>query len=69
MDSTIGHSNGTPYINVYTRAKKQGLLNTFDVHPVMHEYIKNQYKGREIPDYTPKDSKPKTAESGAKPKL
>jgi len=47
LRSTIGDSNGKPYENLYRVAKEQGLLNAFDVHPAMLEYIKNQYKGRE----------------------
>jgi hypothetical protein len=57
--SSIGHSNGKPYENLYTVAKNNGLLNTFDVHPAMLTYIKNQYAGREH----------EQEESSAKPKL
>jgi len=46
VNSTIGNSNGKPYENLYQHAKKHGLLNKFDVHPVMEEYIANQYKDR-----------------------
>jgi acyl-CoA oxidase len=57
--SSIGHSNGKPYENLYMVAKNNGLLNTFDVHPAMLTYIKNQYAGREH----------EQEESSAKPKL
>lgn len=42
LNSTIGHSNGKPYENLYNWAKENGSLNQFDVHPTMLEYIKAQ---------------------------
>lgn len=42
LRSDIGHSNGKPYENLLNNAKKNGMLNQFDVHPTMLEYIKNQ---------------------------
>jgi len=38
--STIGHSNGKPYENLLENAKTYGMLNKFDVHPAMLEYMK-----------------------------
>lgn len=38
--STIGHSNGKPYENLLENAKTFGMLNKFDVHPAMLEYMK-----------------------------
>lgn len=42
LKSTIGHSNGKVYENLYEAAVKFGELNKMDVHPTMMQIIKGR---------------------------
>ena len=44
--SALGNPNGKPYENMMVFAKKYAMLNTFDVHPTMLEYIAAQKEGK-----------------------
>jgi len=42
--SAIANADGKIYENLMWSAKKFGMLNQFDIHPTMLEYIKEQKK-------------------------